>query len=103
MLEPTKHAKYGTIYNKVQQFFYQAQNLKSDLMMQMARGELTSDEVKHIYCSNLFNEKTITLGPGGEDLFEPFEVMQLILQEGAENGMDISLYEKYRDYIMNNI
>lgn len=102
LFDPVSNAIYGSIYGTIQEFFNQAQSLKSDLMVSMERGELLPEEVKHIYCNTLFNEKTITLGADGEELFEPFEVLQLILREGAENGMDISLYEKHRDYIMNN-
>ena len=102
MLDPIEYARYGCIYDNIQQFFYQAQDLKNDLMKRIKFEGLTFDEAKQIYCRNLFNNKTITLGPYGIELFEPFESLKLILQENKLDELDPLVHKKYLDYVTNN-
>jgi len=103
MLDPIKYAKYGGIYTDIQQFFYHAQELKRNLVEQIKFEKLTHTEIKHIYCNSLFNNKTITLGPCGIELFEPFETLYLILRKDKLSELNSSVREKYLDYIINSI
>ena len=92
--------RYGEIYEQISSFFNDALKLKAELMDELESGNIDPLEVKQIYCRTLYNEKTITLGPQGEDLFEPMGLLRMLLKEGEQMGMNVDAVKKYSHYIL---